>query len=91
MSTYTKDPDAIERFGVDWSARLDVDGATLSTVTWSATPSGLTLSSPTNDDTTASTLVAGGTVGSTYALLCRVTTSDGQTLDHTLTLLIQSA
>ena len=91
MSTNTKDPDAVERFGVDWAARLDVDGATLTNVTWSATPTGLTLSGASNNDTKASTLVAGGTVGSTYELLCRVTTSDGQTLDHTLTLLIQSA
>jgi len=88
MTLYTKDPDATERFGVDWAGRLGA--VTISTVTWSASPSGLTLSGETNDTDSASTLVAGGTLGTTYALTCRVTTSDSQVLDHTVTLLVQS-
>lgn len=87
MITYNKDPDATERFGVNWTDRLD--DATISSVAWSATPSGLTLSGPTNDTVSASTLVAGGVLGTTYLLTCRVTTSDSQVLDYTIGLLVQ--
>lgn len=87
MITYSKDPDATERFGVNWIDRLD--GATLSSVAWSATPSGLTLSGASNDTTSASTLVAGGVLGTTYLLTCRATTSDSQVLDYTLALVVQ--
>ena len=89
MTTYPKDPDATERYGVDWADRLDT--ATISSVAWSATPSGLTLSGATADTTSASTLVAGGVLGSSYLLTCRVTTSDSQVLDYTLTLIVQAA
>lgn len=89
MTTYTKDPDSTERFGVNWIDRLDT--ATISSVTWVTTPSGLTLSGPTHDTTSASTLVAGGDLGVTYRLTCRITTSDSQTLDASLDLLVQSA
>jgi hypothetical protein len=87
--TATKDPDATERFGVDWAARLAVDGATLASVAWLATPPGLTLSGATNDTTSASTLVAGGVLGVTYALTCRATCSDGQVLDASQQILVQ--
>lgn len=88
MITYAKDPDTTERFGVNWIDRLG-SGVTISSASWSATPSGLTLSGATNDDTSASTLVAGGIVGTTYLLTCRVSTSDGQTLEYTTALVVQ--
>lgn len=91
MPTETKDPDETKRFRVNWTARLSPSGATLSSVAWSATPSGLTLSGPTNTTLVATTLVAGGVLGTTYQLLCRATTSDSQVLDHTVTILVQSA
>jgi hypothetical protein len=87
MITYPKDPDATERYGVDWVDRLN--GATISSVTWTSSPSGLTLSGATSDTTSASTLVAGGVLGTTYLLTCRATTSDSQVLDYTLALLVQ--
>ena len=89
MKTYTKDPDTTERFRVDWADRLSADGATLSTVVWSAVPAGLTLSGATQIDPLATTLVAGGVLGVTYHLTCRATLSDGQMLDRTMALLIQ--
>ena len=89
MITYTKDPDATERFTVDWSERLDT--ATISTSVWSQSPSGLTLSSATADDTTASTLIAGGTLGDSHTITNRITTSDGETLDQSFRLTIAAA
>ena len=89
MTAYTKDPDATERFTVDWSDRLD--GDTISTATWSQSPSGLTLSGDTSDDTSASTLVSGGTIGDTHTITNRITTSGGETLDQSFTLTIQPA
>lgn len=87
LKTFAKDPDTTERIGLDWSARLDT--ATLSTASWSATPSGLTLSGATTSTTAATTLVTGGVLGTTYRLTCRITTSDNQTLDATVAVVIQ--
>ena len=89
MLTYAKDPDTTERVGVNWTDRLAASGATLSSASWTATPSGLTLSGATSDTTSASTLVAGGVPGTTYYLTCRITTSDSQVLDYTIGLVIQ--
>ncbi len=89
MITYSKDPDATERYGANWTDRLAESGATISSVAWSIVPSGPTLSGATNDTVSASTLVAGGIPGCTYLLTCRVTTSDSQVLDYTQAIVIQ--
>jgi hypothetical protein len=90
MTTYAKDPDTTERYGVNWADRLAADHATITGVGWTAAPTGLTLSDPVHTDTAASTLVAGGVPGTTYALTCRITTSDGQVLDYTVQIVVQS-
>lgn len=82
MTTFTKDPDATLRYTFDWADWLET-GEVISTVDWEA-ESGLTDASPTNDDTTASVLISGGTAGETYTLRCRVTTTGGQIDDRTV-------
>lgn len=62
---------------INWAP--DLDGATISGVTWLT--SGLTNQSNTNTDTVASIRLAGGTPGEKYRVTCRVTTSNGETLE----------
>jgi hypothetical protein len=88
--TYKKDPDAIERFSIDWTARLD--GATIVTSVWSQLPlAELTINNDSEDDTTSSVFIAGGTIDDTHVITNRITTSVGETLDQSFRLVIKAA
>lgn len=81
-----KDPDETVAYRIDWSARLDSD--TIATSTW-APPDGLTVGTDSFDDTTATALLSGGTAGQSYAVLNRITTAGGQTMDQTAVLKVK--
>jgi hypothetical protein len=88
--TYKKDPDAIERFSVDWTARLE--DATIVTSVWSQDPADeLTINNDSEDDSTASVFIAGGTLGDAHTITNRITTSVGETLDQSFRLVIAAA
>jgi hypothetical protein len=90
MITYKKDPDAVERFTVDWAARLWT--ATISTSEWSQDPAAaLTVDDDSADDTTASVYISGGTVDNAHIITNRITTSDGETLDQSFRIVIKAA
>ncbi len=80
-----KDPDEVLDYEIDWTARLA--GDTIASSTWTV-PSGLTGSSQTHTDTTATTWLAEGTAGESYSILNRVVTSGGRTMDQTVTIKI---
>jgi hypothetical protein len=88
--TYKKDPDAVERFTIDWSDRLGA--ATISTSAWSQLPlAELTVNNDSEDDTTTSVFIAGGTVDDVHVITNRITTSVGETLDQSFRLVIKAA
>jgi hypothetical protein len=74
-----KDPASILDYVFDWSTYLGTD--TISTSSWSVTPSGLTITSPaaTNTTTTATVWASSGTVGVIYILTNHITTAGGRT------------
>jgi hypothetical protein len=85
-----KDPNAVEWYEMDWTTYLN-DGATISTSTWTV-PAGLTV---VTDQIKTGNLItqvkfSGGTHGTDYECLNRVTTSDGETLDLTGILRVRS-
>ena len=78
----------------------ELQGATIATVTWTV-PTGITASSnntlaatidgtsyPVN--TVATVWLTGGTAGVMYDLGCKITTSDSRTLEHTLSVRVES-
>jgi hypothetical protein len=83
MATYTatKDPQATLDYRFDWSAWLDVD--TIVSVTWTV-PAGITQTATSNTTTTATIWLSGGTVGTRYSVVCRVTTTAGRIDERTL-------
>jgi hypothetical protein len=83
----SKDPDDIDDFDIDWSARLVTD-ETISTSTW-LLPSGITRVSDTNTATTTTIILAAGSAGALYTLTNRITTSGGRTLDQDVNLLVE--
>lgn len=89
MSTYLKDPDAVLDYQVDWSAWL-ASGETISTHTVTA-DDGITVdsSSITDDSTTVTAWVSGGTAGRKYRVTYHITTSEGREEDRTIRLWVQ--
>jgi hypothetical protein len=89
--SFTKDPDAVLDYQVDWSAWLAsaLGGAdTIATSTW-IVPDGITKNSDTHTDNTATLWVSGGTAGTAYNLVNRITTAGGRTNDLTLRLYLE--
>jgi hypothetical protein len=78
-----KDPNEIKTYTMDWTPYLNT-GATISTSLW-VVPAGVTNSADAivSANTKTSILVSGGTHGTDYACINRITTSDGETLEQT--------
>lgn len=85
ISEYTKDPAAVLDYGIDWSAWLDTDA--ISTSTWTV-PSGITQDSSTSDTTTTTVWLSGGTVGQSYLVTNRITTTAGRTDERTIRIVV---
>ena len=86
MTSYLLDPNATLDFVFDWSGWLTT-GEVLTTTTVTADPGLVTpASSPATAVTTTTVTVwlSGGTVGTSYAVVCRVTTSAGRIDDRTI-------
>lgn len=85
LAKVVKDPDAILPYTIDWRQWLD-SGDAIATVVWTITPveNPLVLlvgngtngaPAPTNTATAASVWLIGGTLGLTYLVACKITTS----------------
>lgn len=82
-SAFLKDPDAVLDYQIDWSNWLDDD--TISTSSWTV-PTGITRDSDTNDTTTATIWLSGGTAGTSYSVVNHIVTADGREEDRTITI-----
>ena len=85
--TFTKDPDAVLDYLVDWSSWLGSD--TIATSTW-VVPSGITKDSDTNTTTTATIWLSGGDDEANYEIVNRITTAAGREDDRTITVKVRS-
>ena len=89
MNFSPKRANEVEIFTVDFAPVL-APGETILTAVWSATviagidptPGAIISGSAITTGTKVSQFVAGGVVGATYAPICTITTSLGQTLDE---------
>lgn len=80
--SFTKDPDAVLDYTVDWSDWLS-DGETIATSEW-LDVEGIVKDFDTNTDTTATVWLSGGTSPEVYVLTNRITTSDGRGDDRSI-------
>lgn len=87
IPTFTKDPNATLDYKVDWEAWLD--GDTIATSAWTV-PDGLTADADSNTTTSATVWLSGGTEGTTYTVLNRVTTAAGRTDDRSILIRVLS-
>ena len=87
MATLFKDPNATLDYSVDWSAWLPT-GDTISQSAWTV-PAGLTKGAESVGTGVATVWLSGGTVGTRYGIVNRITTAAGRIDDRTLTLVVQ--
>ncbi len=86
------DPDEKLDYSCDWSTFLDDGGSpsdTIATSSWSITDAGSpapVLSGQTNTTNSATTFVAGCTLGEVYRLSNKIVTAQGRTAERTITL-----
>ena len=89
-ATFTQDPNAVLDYTRDWATYLN--GDTISTSTWLVT-TGITLGTgpkaPTNNTTTATAWLSGGTARASYTITNRITTAGGRTDDRSFLLTIE--
>lgn len=76
MKTFYKHVDAVKDYTRKWSKWLASD--TISTSTWEA-EDGLTIDSDSNDTTSATVWISGGTVGQDYCVTNTIVTAAGRT------------
>lgn len=81
-----KDPNDVIDFQVTWATWLGTD--TIATSTW-IVPTGITKDSDTNTTTTTTIWLSGGTAGTFYELVNRITTVGGRTRDFTCVIEVQ--
>lgn len=86
VGAYVKDSNATKDYQVDWAKWL-VLGDTIATSTF-IVPAGITKQSESNTVTTSTVWLSGGTTGTEYLVVARITTAQGRTEDQTLIILV---
>jgi hypothetical protein len=82
-----KDPDAAVDYRIDWSAYLGADSIAASS--WSASPAGLTVAAESFTASAATARVAGGSTGTVYSLVNRITTVAGVVDERTIVVRVE--
>lgn len=88
IRTFTKAPSDILDYTINFAGALNsgtIDGAT-----WTVSPVGPTLSGASTTAGSATTMMAGGSLGVTYTLTCTATTSGGLSIARSIAVVIAS-
>ena len=86
--TFRKDPHSNLDYGFDWSDYLVTD-ETISASVWTI-PSGLAEGTKQLADTSTKIWISGGTVGTTYTVANKVTTSDGRIDERSFDIVVEN-
>lgn len=92
LPRFTKDPDSILDYSIDWGTNWLNEGDEIEYSTWSIKPShtaGLSIESTTNTLTTTKVIVSSGSGGREYRLTNTINTIDGLREDQTLIIEIE--
>jgi hypothetical protein len=84
--TFTKDPNAVLDYSIDWTRWLAGDQIAASE--W-IVPSGLTKMADSKTATSATVWLSGGTAGQSYIVTNRITTAAGRTEDRSFTIRVE--
>jgi hypothetical protein len=84
--TFTKDPNAVLDYMIDWIRWLS--GDQVATSEW-LVPTGLTKVADTKTASSATVWLSGGTAGQSYTVTNRVTTTGGRTEDRSFMIRVE--
>lgn len=87
-----KDPNEEKRYRINWAKQLTALGS--DTITGTPTwiyQSGITGGSESNDDTTTTTFLSGGTHGTDYTITCRIDTAGGERLEASIVIPVRDS
>lgn len=85
-----KDPSDISYLNFNWGAWLNPGAAVSAILSVSSSPSGLTLGTATLGGNTVVVPISGGTAGTTYTVSCKITSTDGITVQRSGYLPVQT-
>lgn len=86
MKPFTKDPQSVLDYQIDWSKWLR--GDTIASSTWTVR-AGITKTDEDFTDTTATIWLSGGTVGMSYLLTNTITTVGGRTDERSIQVIVR--
>jgi hypothetical protein len=81
-----KDPEDLDDFGIDWTAKL-LGAETIASVVW-IVPAPLVKASEAINGAVTLIRLSGGVSGAAYTVTCRMTSSTGRQLDRSARLLV---
>ena len=84
--TFTKDPNAVLDYTVDWTRWLA--GDQIATSDW-LVPTGLAKMADSKTGSTATVWLSGGTAGQSYTVTNRITTAAGRTEDRSFIVTVE--
>jgi hypothetical protein len=84
--TFTKDPDAVLDYSVDWTRWLA--GDQIATSTWTV-PDGIEKTADTHAPDKTTIWLRGGTAGQSYSVTNRITTTGGRTDERSFVLRVE--
>ena len=84
--TFTKDPNAVLDYTIDWTRWLA--GDQVATSEWLPS-TGLTKMADTKTASSATVWLSGGTAGQSYTVTNRITTTGGRTEDRSVTIRVE--
>jgi hypothetical protein len=87
-TSFVRDPSSVLDYAFDWTAWL-TGGDTITSHTVTADDPALTVDSTDATGTVITAWLSGGVVGSTYAITCHITTTQGRTDDRTITVRVR--
>jgi hypothetical protein len=87
-ANFSKDPGDILDYAFNWTSWLGAS-ETISSSTWTATPTGITIGSNTFTTTQSTVWLSGGVEGSVYYVKNQIVTNQGRTVDRTMTIRVE--
>ena len=88
MTTFTKDPDAVLDYSIEWSKWLA--GDQIQTSTWTAGDPDLQAANETDTVTSTTVWLSGGTEGQSYTVTNHITRVGGRTDERSFTIQVEN-
>ncbi len=91
MSLYLKDPQARIDYAIDWGTHW-LDGQVIAQSEWSVlpdAPGGISIAAQSNDLQRAAATLTGGVPGAVYRITNRITLTDGQIEERSISLRVE--